>query len=59
MPHNLLVVDYGLGHPGSVHDAHAFLGTRIAQDPEAGGPGRKLHDGTVVIVFIMLQIVRY
>ena len=34
MPHNLLVVDYGLGHPGSVHDAHAFLGTRIAQDPE-------------------------
>ena len=34
MPHNLLVVDYGLGHPGSVHDAYAFQGTDIAKDPE-------------------------
>ena len=34
MLHNLLIVDYGLGYPGSVHDAHAFLGTCIAQDPE-------------------------
>src|SRR6266568_8716290 len=34
MPHNLLIVDYGLGHPGSVHDAHAFLGTCIVQNPE-------------------------
>ncbi|KIN97379.1 hypothetical protein M404DRAFT_47740, partial [Pisolithus tinctorius Marx 270] len=28
LPHNLLVMDYGLGHPGSVHDAWAFQGTR-------------------------------
>ena len=34
MLHNLLVVDYGLGHPGSVHDAYAFQGTDIAKDPE-------------------------
>jgi hypothetical protein len=34
MVHNLHIVDYGLGHPGSVHDAHAFLGTRMAQNPE-------------------------
>lgn len=33
MLHDLRIVDYGLGHPGSVHDAHAFLGTRIAHDP--------------------------
>jgi hypothetical protein len=33
MPHNLLIVDYGLGHPGSVHDAYAFQGTRIASQP--------------------------
>jgi len=33
MPHNLLVVDYGLGHPGSVHDAYAFQGTQLAQRP--------------------------
>ncbi|KIO14033.1 hypothetical protein M404DRAFT_121678, partial [Pisolithus tinctorius Marx 270] len=31
--HNLLVVDYRLGHPGSVHDAWAFQGTRIASNP--------------------------
>ncbi|KIN98358.1 hypothetical protein M404DRAFT_50976, partial [Pisolithus tinctorius Marx 270] len=30
MPHNLLVVDYGLGHPGSIHDTWAFQGTHIA-----------------------------
>jgi hypothetical protein len=29
MPHNLLIVDYCLGHPGSVHDAHAFHSTRL------------------------------
>jgi len=34
MPHNLLVVDYGLGHPGSVHDAWAFQGTAVALDPK-------------------------
>ena len=28
MLHNLHIVDYGLGHPGSVHDTHAFLGTQ-------------------------------
>jgi hypothetical protein len=34
MPHNLLVVDYGLGHPRSVHNAYAFQGTEVAQNPE-------------------------
>ena len=33
MPHNLLIVDYALGQPGSVHDAHAFQKTRMYQDP--------------------------
>lgn len=33
MLHNLRIINYGLGHSGSVHDAHAFLGTRVAQDP--------------------------
>ncbi|KAG2745641.1 hypothetical protein P692DRAFT_20741219 [Suillus brevipes Sb2] len=32
MPHNLLIVDYALGHPGSVHDAYAFRSTRIYQE---------------------------
>ncbi|KAG2752546.1 hypothetical protein P692DRAFT_201673833, partial [Suillus brevipes Sb2] len=32
MPHNLLIVDYSLGHPGSVHDAYAFRSTRIYQE---------------------------
>ena len=31
MPHNLTIVDYGLGQPGSVHDAWAFQGTQMAQ----------------------------
>ena len=35
MLHNLFIVDYGLGHPRSVHDAYAFQGTRIAQEVEA------------------------
>jgi len=30
MPHNLLVVDYGLGHPGSIHDTWAFQGSVAA-----------------------------
>ncbi|KIK14408.1 hypothetical protein PISMIDRAFT_117064 [Pisolithus microcarpus 441] len=30
MPHNLQIVDYGLGHPGSVHDAYAFQATKVA-----------------------------
>ena len=38
MPHNLLVVDYGLGHPESVHNAYAFQGTEMAQDLEAQIP---------------------
>ncbi|KIK14091.1 hypothetical protein PISMIDRAFT_117640, partial [Pisolithus microcarpus 441] len=33
MPHNLMIVDYSLGQPGSIHDAYAFRGTRIFQDP--------------------------
>ncbi|KIK80652.1 hypothetical protein PAXRUDRAFT_158096, partial [Paxillus rubicundulus Ve08.2h10] len=32
MPHNLMIVDYALGQPGSMHDAHAFQGMQIAQD---------------------------
>ncbi|KIJ67140.1 hypothetical protein HYDPIDRAFT_74457, partial [Hydnomerulius pinastri MD-312] len=35
MPHNLLIVDYALGHPRSVHDAYAFQATRIAKQPDA------------------------
>ncbi|KIK79632.1 hypothetical protein PAXRUDRAFT_160832, partial [Paxillus rubicundulus Ve08.2h10] len=34
MPHNLLIVDYGLGLPGSVHDAYAFQLTWTAKDHE-------------------------
>jgi len=33
MPHNFLIVDYGLGHPGSVHDAYAFQGMYLARNP--------------------------
>ncbi|KAG2056058.1 hypothetical protein BDR06DRAFT_881109, partial [Suillus hirtellus] len=29
MPHNLLIVDYSLGHPGSVHDAYALRSTHL------------------------------
>ncbi|KIJ59134.1 hypothetical protein HYDPIDRAFT_101295 [Hydnomerulius pinastri MD-312] len=32
MPHNLLIVDYAMGHPGSAHDAYAFQSTRIAKE---------------------------
>ena len=38
MPHNLLIVDYGLGYPGSIHDAYAFQGTEMGQDLEAQIP---------------------
>ncbi|KIK76923.1 hypothetical protein PAXRUDRAFT_779860, partial [Paxillus rubicundulus Ve08.2h10] len=34
MPHNLLIVDYGLGLPGSVHDAYTFQLTWTAKDHE-------------------------
>ncbi|KAF8833818.1 hypothetical protein BDN67DRAFT_916207, partial [Paxillus ammoniavirescens] len=32
MPHNLLIVDYSMGNPGSAHDAHAFRSTRIYEE---------------------------
>ncbi|KIK82465.1 hypothetical protein PAXRUDRAFT_153751 [Paxillus rubicundulus Ve08.2h10] len=31
-PHNLLIADYGLGLPGSVHDAYAFQHTRMFRE---------------------------
>ncbi|KIK79635.1 hypothetical protein PAXRUDRAFT_124024, partial [Paxillus rubicundulus Ve08.2h10] len=34
MPHNLLIADYGLGLPGSVHNAYAFQVTQTAKDHE-------------------------
>ena len=33
MPHNLMIVNYVLGQPGSVHNAYAFHRTQIYQDP--------------------------
>jgi hypothetical protein len=35
MPHNLLIVDYSIGHVGSAHDAYAFHSTRVFEDHEA------------------------
>ena len=32
--HDLFIVNYGLGHPGSVHDVYTFQGTHIAQEPD-------------------------
>jgi hypothetical protein len=32
IPHNLLIVDYALGHSGSVHDAYALRSTHIYQE---------------------------
>ncbi|KAG2061987.1 hypothetical protein BDR06DRAFT_853016, partial [Suillus hirtellus] len=32
LPHNLLIVDYSLGHPRSVHDAFAFRSTRLYEE---------------------------
>ncbi|KIK74654.1 hypothetical protein PAXRUDRAFT_157965, partial [Paxillus rubicundulus Ve08.2h10] len=32
LPHNLLIVDSGLGFPGSVHDAYAFQHTRTSKE---------------------------
>ncbi|EGO19335.1 hypothetical protein SERLADRAFT_411810 [Serpula lacrymans var. lacrymans S7.9] len=34
LPHNLKIVDYGLGHTGSIHDLSAFRDTTIYQTPE-------------------------
>lgn len=33
MLHNLMIVDYALVQPRSVHDAHAFHRMRMYQDP--------------------------
>ncbi|KIK20258.1 hypothetical protein PISMIDRAFT_106137 [Pisolithus microcarpus 441] len=38
MPHNLQIVDYGLGHPGSVHDAYAFQATKVACESNTAIP---------------------
>jgi len=38
MPHDLCIVDYGLGHPGSVHDAYTFQGTQMAKNPDQAIP---------------------
>ncbi|KIK78438.1 hypothetical protein PAXRUDRAFT_164019, partial [Paxillus rubicundulus Ve08.2h10] len=32
LPHNLLIVDYGLGFLGSVHDVYAFQHTRTSKE---------------------------
>ncbi|KIK12989.1 hypothetical protein PISMIDRAFT_72181, partial [Pisolithus microcarpus 441] len=40
MPHNLMIIDYALGQPGSVHDAYAFQGTQMSQDPTNLIPAR-------------------
>jgi len=34
MPHNLRIVDYVIGIPGSVHDSNAFAKTRISRHPQ-------------------------
>ncbi|KAG2065256.1 hypothetical protein BDR04DRAFT_1033251 [Suillus decipiens] len=34
MPHNLRIVDYVIGVPGSVHDSNAFAKARIARHPQ-------------------------
>ena len=34
LPDSLLIVDYGLGHTGSVHDSMAFRGTRTFKEHE-------------------------
>jgi hypothetical protein len=34
LPHNLCVVDYVIGIPGSLHDLNIFRHARIAQTPE-------------------------
>ena len=32
MPHNLMIVDYSVGHTGSVHDSWAFRSTRTYRE---------------------------
>ncbi|KAG1767517.1 kinase-like domain-containing protein [Suillus occidentalis] len=38
MPHNLVIVDYTLGHPGSVHDVYTLRSTHLYQQHEAHLP---------------------
>ena len=38
MPYNLLIVDYGLGHPGSIHDTYVFQEMEVGQHLEAQIP---------------------
>ncbi|EGO27776.1 hypothetical protein SERLADRAFT_414047 [Serpula lacrymans var. lacrymans S7.9] len=40
LPHNLKIVDYCVGHTGSIHDASAYLDTGLRTQPESFlGPG--------------------
>jgi hypothetical protein len=41
MPHNLRIVDYVIGVPGSAHDSAAFSKARIARHPETFFGGRE------------------
>ena len=40
MVHSLRIINYGLGHPSSVHDAYAFLGSCIVQNLEGIIPAK-------------------
>ncbi len=43
MPHNLLIIDYALGHTGSVHDSWSFRSTRTYKEHNRlFGPGEFL-----------------
>ena len=33
MPHNLRIIDYALGHTGSIHDSNAYRDTHIYHEP--------------------------
>jgi len=35
MPHNLMIVDYSVGHTGSVHDSWAFRSTRTYKEHDS------------------------
>jgi hypothetical protein len=41
MPHNLRIVDYVIGVPGSVHDSNAFSKAQIARHPQTFLGGNK------------------
>ena len=53
MPHNLLIVDYGLGHPGSAHDSYAFRSTQVYQEHDTLW---STMSGYGVIVLILSQL---